>query len=148
MQWVERVTAWYLVVCLLQRILNEAQDEIRAAITQQAVIKKEIYTYLLKIVLWQIFKSFINLLKCNIRLFMGKTFSSNFFDFLYLAWLSRYKSKIGNNFSHQWRKTSCCRARNAHIWWPQSEFPWWQTDRQGMKKHGCYRKNRLQSGLL
>ena len=33
--------AWYLVVCLLQRFLNEAQDETRAVITQQAVRKKK-----------------------------------------------------------------------------------------------------------
>ena len=46
---VERVTAWYLVVRLLQRFLNEAQDETRAGITRQAVSKKEIYTYFLKI---------------------------------------------------------------------------------------------------
>ena len=32
-----RVTVWYLVVRLLQRFLNEAQDETRASITQQAV---------------------------------------------------------------------------------------------------------------
>ena len=30
---------------------------------------------------------------------------SNFLDFLYLAWLSRSKGMIENNFSHQWRKT-------------------------------------------
>ena len=49
MQGVERVTVWYLVVRRLQRFLNEAQDETRAAITQQAVRKKEAYTYVLKI---------------------------------------------------------------------------------------------------
>ena len=36
-----RVTVWYLVVRLLQRFLNEAQDETRASITQQAVRKKK-----------------------------------------------------------------------------------------------------------
>ena len=69
---------------------------------------------------------FINLLKCNVRLFGSKNGFSNFFDFLYLAWLSRYKNTIENNFSHQWRKTSGCRARNVYVWWPESEFPWWQ----------------------
>ena len=39
----------YIVVRRLQRFLNEAQDENRAAITQQAVRKKEAYTYVLKI---------------------------------------------------------------------------------------------------
>ena len=43
------ITAWYLVARLLQRFLNEAQDETRAGITRQAVRKKEIYTYFLKI---------------------------------------------------------------------------------------------------
>ena len=44
-----RATAWYLVLHLLQRFLNEAQDETRVVITQQAVRKKKAYTYILKI---------------------------------------------------------------------------------------------------
>ena len=129
-QWVERVTVWYLVVRRLQRFLNEAQDETWAAITQQAVRKKEAYTYVLKIMCRQIFKPSINFLKYNLRLVAIKKFYSNFLDFLYLVWLSRYKSIVESNFSNQWRKTSGCRERDAHVWWPESDFPWWQNDRQ------------------
>ena len=129
-QWVERVTACYLVVRLLQRFLNEAQDETRAGITRKSVIKKEAYTYVLKIMCWKIFKPFIVLLKCNLRLVRPKNGFSNFPDFLYLAWLSRYKSMIKSNFFHQWRKTSGCRARDVQVWRPESEFPWWQTEWQ------------------
>ena len=39
---------------------------------------------------------------------MPKNGFSNFLDFLYLAWLSRYKITIGRDFFHQWRKTSGC----------------------------------------
>ena len=42
--------------------------------------------------------------KVQYKTFHGKKFSSNFFDFLYLAWHSRYKSTIENNFSHLWKK--------------------------------------------
>ena len=118
MQWVERATAWYLVFPLLQRFLNEAQDEIWAGITQQADKS------------WQIFKPFIDLLKWNLRLVGPKNGFSNFLDFLYRAWLSRYKSTIEIDFFHQWRKTSGCRARDVQVWRPESEFPWWQTEWQ------------------
>ena len=127
MQWVERVTVWYLVICLLQCFLNEAQDETQVGITQQAVNSKERNLYIIfKDYVLTNLQPFINLLKCNVRLFGSKNGFSNFFDFLYLAWLSRYKNTIENNFSHQWRKTSGCRARNVYVWWPESEFPWWQ----------------------
>ena len=104
-------------------------NETGAAITQQAVRKKEAYTYILKIMCWQIFKPFINLLKCNLRLIDPKNSFSNFLDFLYLVWLSRYKSTIEINFSYQWKKTSGCRAHDVHVWWSESDFPWWQNDR-------------------
>ena len=74
-------------------------------ITQQAVRKKEIHKYFLKIMCWEIFKPFINLLSENLRHLGPKNGSSNFLDLLYLAWLSRYKSTIERDFSHQWRKT-------------------------------------------
>ena len=50
----------------------------------------------------------------------------NFLDFLYLAWLSRYKSTIENNFYHQWRKTSGTRCSRlvSSKWFPM------MTDRQ------------------
>ena len=79
---------------------------------------------------WEIFKPFINLLSENLRHLGPKNGSSNFLDLLYLAWLSRYKSTIERDFFHQWRKTSGCRARDVQVWRPESEFPWWQTDRQ------------------
>ena len=125
-----RATAWSLVGRLLQRFLNEAQDETWAVITQQAVRKKKAYTYVLKIMCWQIFKPFIDLLKWNLRLVCPKNGFYNFLDFLYLAWLSRYQITIERDFFHQWRKTSGCRAHDVHVWRPESEFPWWQTDIQ------------------
>ena len=133
-EWV-RVTAWYLVVHLLQCFLNEAWewDETRVGRTREAVRKKKIYTYVLTIVLWQIFKPFINLLQCNVILVGKKYVLSNFLDFLYLAWLSRYKGMIENNFSHQRRKTSGCRACDVYVWWPESDFTWWQTEWKALK---------------
>ena len=93
-----RATAWYLVVRLLQRFLNEAQDETRVVITYQAIRKKKAYTYVLKIMRWQIFKPFIDLLKWNLRPVRPKNGFSNFLDFLYLGWLSRYKITIEIDF--------------------------------------------------
>ena len=48
----ELLVAWYLVVRLLQHFLNEAQDEtqVGTCITQKSGIKKEAYTYVLKII--------------------------------------------------------------------------------------------------
>ena len=60
---------------------------------------------------------------------MPKNGFSNFLDFLYLAWLSRYKITIGRDFFHQWRKTSGCRAHDVQVQRPESEFPV-MTDRQ------------------
>ena len=79
---------------------------------------------------WQIFKPFIDLLKWNLRLVRPKNGFSNFFDFLCLAWLSRYKITIEIDIFHQWRKTSGCGARDVQVWRSESEFRWWQTDRQ------------------
>ena len=58
---------------------------------------------------------FIDLLKWNFRLVCPKNGFSNFLDFLYIAWLSRYKITIEIDFFHQWRKTSGCRACNVQV---------------------------------
>ena len=70
-------------------------------ITQQAVSQKETHKHFSKIMCWEIFKPFINLLSENLRHLGPINGSSNFLDFLYLAWLSRYKSTIERDFFHQ-----------------------------------------------
>ena len=96
--------AGYLVACLLQRFLNDTLDEIQAGVIWQAVRKKEIYTFFKDYVLTNLQALYWSS-KVKYETSSGKLtyVSSNFLDFLYLAWLSKYKSRIESNFCYEER---------------------------------------------
>ena len=79
---------------------------------------------------WQIFKPFIDLLKWNLRLQAQKPKNgfSNFCNFLFLAWLSRYKVQQKETFSINGERLVAVEYAMLKFE-DESEFLWWQTDR-------------------
>ena len=121
---ISMITAWYLVVCLLQRFLNEAQDETRAGLTQQAVRKKEICTNFFErsshALSYNLLLSFSGTVKAPLIFF--ETFPYQV-SFLCHARLLGYNKARVTNFFQQWRKTCDYGMRDLVFSQPQSGIP-------------------------